>query len=51
MEKFAPTDVYKRQQQLGEMQQKHQAEVVDLKSKHSTEVTMLNNIILSLIHI
>jgi hypothetical protein len=30
---------------LGEMQQKHQAEVVDLKSKHSTEVTMLNNII------
>lgn len=32
-------------QQLGEMQQIHQAEVVDLKSKHATEVSLLNDIV------
>ena len=32
-------------QQLGEMQQIHQAEVVDLKSKHATNVSFLNGII------
>lgn len=32
-------------QQLGEMQQIHQAEVVELKSKHATEVSLLNDIV------
>ena len=32
-------------QQLGEMQQIHQAEVVDLKNKHATEVSLLNDIV------
>ena len=31
--------------QLDEMQQIHQAEVVDLKSKHATEVSLLNDIV------
>lgn len=32
-------------QQLGDMQQKHQAEVANLKSKHATVVSLLNDII------
>lgn len=36
---------YSHCQQLGEMQQQHQAEVEKLTSKHSSEVTMLNDII------
>ena len=38
-------DGYYQGQTLGEMQQKHQAEVADLKSKHATEVSFLNDII------